>query len=217
MIQMALRLWIVPTSGLIEWWIDWVQPLVPSCYANDCALGDGPSQHHFQGLEPPSLPQTKFPSPSHTYPFCLPSSHSRTEAATSLETAAGSFLQSAGLRKPTHRKVVFEFTCELDTHCRKVLQKTYNKPCNWPDIIAFDSSKKHQYCSTHEKMCPVVKYTGKNRILTARILLKLFRMHHSNFPLPSVTSHMFWNQDWEYMQPVLSSEVSIQFKEFGSR
>ncbi|CAK9064150.1 unnamed protein product [Durusdinium trenchii] len=84
-------------------------------------------------------------------------------AVTSLEAAAGIFLESAGARKPVHRKVLFEFTCEIDPHCRKVLMNTYQSPCNWPDITSFNPARKTQYCSTHQKMCPVQKYHVRNR------------------------------------------------------
>ena len=86
------------------------------------------------------------------------------EAVTSLEMAARNFLKANGARLPTHSKVLFEFTCEIDTHCRKVLKNTYNMPCNFPDITAFDSRKKTQFCSTHDKMCKVQKHRRENRI-----------------------------------------------------
>ena len=86
------------------------------------------------------------------------------EALASLESAARTFLTSCGCRVPTHHKVLYESTCEIDEHCREVLKKTYNNPCNWPDITTFNPREKFQYCSTHKKMCKVRKYRRKNRI-----------------------------------------------------
>lgn len=85
------------------------------------------------------------------------------EALASLESAARTFLTSCGCHVPTHPKVLYEFTCEVDEYCMEVLRKTYNMPCNWPDITTFNHRKKFQYCSTHKKMCKVRKNRSKNR------------------------------------------------------
>ena len=87
-----------------------------------------------------------------------------TEALTSLEKAAEHYLRSVGARVPTHRRVLYGFTCEIDKCCRTVLCNTYNSPCNFPDITAFDATKKTQFCSTHNGMCKVRKHRRGNRI-----------------------------------------------------
>ena len=108
----------------------------------------------------------------------------------SLEKAAGQFLQSAGHKKPKHAKVLLEFTCELDGHCRKVLEQTYNAPCNFPDIVALDTKKKFQWCSTHKGMCQVQKHRRGNRISISRfqsqvvlILTPILDYVRTTFPL----------------------------------
>ena len=97
-------------------------------------------------------------------PISNASQHIACEALASLEKAAKDFLISAGAPTPTHAKVLYEFTCENDRHCRKVLKNTYNMPCNWPDVTSFNSRKKMQYCSTHNCMCLVQKFRRGNRI-----------------------------------------------------
>lgn len=91
------------------------------------------------------------------------------QALTSLEPAAAEFLMKNGCRKPTHHKVLYNFTVEIDKHCQKVLRETYHDvchdACNFPDIVKLDTSQPKQFCSAHNKMCLVQKFKRKNRSL----------------------------------------------------
>ena len=99
-------------------------------------------------------------------PPCTAISLLNLEAVASLEAAAAQFLEKNVGRRPTHKKVLTEFTCEIDKHCQKVLEHTYQS-CNFPDILNFDTAKKTQFCTVHRKLCVVQKNRRQTRTSTA--------------------------------------------------
>lgn len=100
------------------------------------------------------------------------------EAVASLESATAAFLRENSGRVSAHKKVLQEFTCEIDPFCQEVLQKTY-KCCNFPDITDLDLTKKTQWCSVHEKQCRTQKHSRKNRYMDPLDFFSFSRlMHH---------------------------------------
>ena len=87
------------------------------------------------------------------------------KALVSLEAAAKEFLQrhNGGKANRFLKHVRFESTCENDVHCQRVLLETYGHRCNWPDITTLDASKEKSFCTTHQRLCPIIKTTTENR------------------------------------------------------
>ena len=162
----ALQVWIQPSSGPRHIWLGFLTDLARSGRARDFRSGRGSSQAPLVAWGRQKLPGAydRLMVESFAIKFSTQNSD-RTKALRSLQSAGRRFLEKAQPEKPYRRHVLLASTCEVDKSCQGVLAQTYAQPCNWPDILNFNSCSRKQWCSTHKKLCRVVKHRLKSHRL----------------------------------------------------
>lgn len=72
-------------------------------------------------------------------------------------------------RKPlATARVEMQWACEKEASCQRMLRDTFSVCC-FGDIMEMGNNKRHLYCHTHERLCPVRVTQTPGSALPSRI------------------------------------------------